>query len=48
MSRKLTARTARKMAAARKHCRGGRPRKPTPCPKCGVPCDSARRALAHC
>ena len=48
MPRKLTTRAARKMAAARKVYRGGRPRKPTPCPKCGSPCESARRAQAHC
>jgi len=46
--RKLTTRAARKMAGARKHFRGGRPRKPTPCPKCGAACPSARAALGHC
>jgi hypothetical protein len=48
MARLLTRRAARRMAAARKIHRGGRPRKPTACPKCGAPCDSARRALGHC
>jgi hypothetical protein len=48
MPRKLTRTEARKMAAARKVCAGGRPRVPRPCPKCGKPCESARKALAHC
>ena len=49
MPRPLTVRAARKMAAARKtHGAGaGRFRKPTACPKCGAPCDSAPHALAH-
>jgi hypothetical protein len=46
--RNLTTRTARKMAAARKTYGGGRPTKPTPCPKCGAECPSARKAQAHC
>jgi len=46
--RTLTSRAARKMAAARKTYAGGRPRIPTPCPKCGRPCASARKAQAHC
>ncbi|MGD0522645.1 MAG: hypothetical protein ABSA48_15420 [Terracidiphilus sp.] len=46
--RNLTTRQARKMAAARKSYCGGRPAKPTPCPKCGTLCDSARKALGHC
>ena len=28
--------------------RGGRPRVPTKCAKCGAECDSARKAQAHC
>jgi hypothetical protein len=48
MPRKLTARAARKMQAARKTKAGGRPRVPTNCPKCGAECDSARAALGHC
>lgn len=48
MPRKLTTREARKMAAARENKRGGRPKIPKDCPKCGAPCDSARKALAHC
>jgi hypothetical protein len=48
MPRKLTTSEARNMAAARKTRGGGRPRVPRPCPKCGMPCESARKALAHC
>jgi hypothetical protein len=36
------------MAAARKNFRGGRPRKPKPCPRCGTPCASTLEAAAHC
>jgi hypothetical protein len=46
--RKLTTRHARAMAALRKTNGGGRPRKPTACPKCGAECESARKAQAHC
>jgi hypothetical protein len=46
--RKLTSRQARKLAAMRKTHRGGRPRIPTACPRCGVLCASARKAQAHC
>ena len=45
---KLTSRQARKLAALRKTRGGGRPRKITPCPKCGAECQSARQAQAHC
>jgi hypothetical protein len=48
MARKLTARTARKMSAARKVRRGGRPRVPTPCPRCGAMCPGRRLADVHC
>jgi len=46
MSRKLTRLAARKMAAARKTRRGGRPRVMRPCPKCGAEL-SARQMAAH-
>jgi hypothetical protein len=46
--RALTTRTARKMAAKRKTKAGGRPRKPTDCPKCGAGCASYRKAMGHC
>jgi hypothetical protein len=45
---KLTTRQARKLASMRKTHAGGRPRKPTACPRCQAPCDSARQAQAHC
>lgn len=46
--RKLTARTARKMQAAR-ITRGGGPKlKPRDCRKCGTACPSTVAALAHC
>jgi hypothetical protein len=48
MPRKLTTREARAMAAARENKRGGRPRVPTACPKCGAACKTARGAQAHC
>jgi hypothetical protein len=48
MPRNLTTRAAREMAAARKSYGGGRPKIPTRCPKCHVPCASARKAQAHC
>jgi hypothetical protein len=48
MSRKLTTRAARKMAAARQTHGGGRPPKPARCPRCGYLCTSTRRALGHC
>jgi hypothetical protein len=48
MPRSLTTRTARKMAAARKTNAGGRPRIPTPCPKCKTVCASYRKAMGHC
>ena len=48
MARKLTRRTTRQMAAARKSFRGGRPVTPKPCPRCGAPCASAVQAAAHC
>ena len=48
MARLLTPRTARRMAAARKVRAGGRPRKPTPCRKCGVLCASETHSRVHC
>ena len=48
MPRTLTPDQARSLAAARKKIAGGRKPKPTPCPKCGALCDSARKALGHC
>jgi hypothetical protein len=48
MARNLSPSQAREMAAARKTNAGGRPRKPTPCPKCGKRCKSARQAQGHC
>lgn len=44
----LTTAKARKMANARETHAGGRPRIPTPCPKCSAQCDSYRKAMAHC
>lgn len=38
----------RALAAMRKTHGGGRPKKPTPCPKCGKKCAGAREAWAHC
>lgn len=47
--KKLTKTKAREMANSPKRAhRGGRPRKPTPCPKCTTLCDSYRKAQAHC
>jgi hypothetical protein len=46
--RKLTKSAARKMAAARKTCAGGRPRKETPCRKCGATCASETLSRVHC
>ena len=46
--RKLTTRTARKMAASRKTYGGGRPKVPSNCPKCGAACPSRIQAIAHC
>ena len=48
MSRVLTTREARKLSGARKTYAGGRPKKPTPCHKCGVECPGARIAQVHC
>lgn len=49
MPRKLTPSQALQMALSPKRKRaGGRPRKPTACPKCGAQCESARKALGHC
>ena len=48
MPRKLTTRQASAMAKARANNRGGRPRKPTRCPKCKAPCPSYRLAQVHC
>lgn len=45
---KLTKSKAREMSASRQNRRGGRPRIPTPCPKCHVVCESYRKAQAHC
>ena len=43
--RKLSKSQARKMQAERQTRAGGRPRKPRPCPKCGVPCPSTVAAI---
>jgi hypothetical protein len=45
----LTTKTARQLAAKRKTYGAGtgRPRIPTPCPRCGEMCKSARLAHAH-
>lgn len=45
-----TSDAARALAKQRKtHGAGsGRPKKPTPCPRCGVKCAGAREAWAHC
>ena len=48
MARLLTRRSAQKMAAARKVRAGGRPRKPTPCRKCGTMCASETLSRVHC
>ena len=45
---KLNPRQARAMSRKRKTFGGGRPRKPTPCPKCGAMCPGHRLALVHC
>jgi len=34
--------------AAKRKTRGGPPRKPTPCPRCGVTCPTAKDARMHC
>jgi hypothetical protein len=39
---------ARKLAAQRRHHRGGRPKKPTACPKCGQECPGFEEARRHC
>lgn len=46
--RELTKSKAREMASLRENNRGGRPKIPTPCPKCATVCDSYRKAQAHC
>lgn len=48
--RTLSTKAARKMASQRKSYGAGtgRPRIPTPCPKCGVGCKSYRLAQVHC
>jgi hypothetical protein len=46
--RKLTTKTARDMQSARKTRAGGRPKKPTHCPKCRQLCPGARLANVHC
>jgi len=39
---------ARAMNSLRKNPAGGRPAKPTPCPRCGAACPSACAAREHC
>lgn len=39
---------ARALNAMRKTHAGGRPKKPTPCPRCGAKCAGARAARDHC
>jgi hypothetical protein len=48
MARKLKPSEARRMAAQRKTKAGGRHKKPTPCPKCGIECPGYRLAQVHC
>jgi hypothetical protein len=48
MARALTSAVARKLSHLRTVHRGGRPKKPTACPKCGKPCPGARLAQVHC
>ncbi len=48
MPRSLTAADASSMSAARKRKVGGRPRKETPCKKCGEMCGSLTEARSHC
>lgn len=48
MPRKLTTGQARKMVAKRKTFRGGRPKVPTACPKCGAMCEGERQSRVHC
>lgn len=46
--RAMVAEAARLLSKRRKHFRGGRPRKPTKCARCGVLCPTAVEAVTHC
>lgn len=48
MPRKLTAKEARRIVAQRKTKRGGRPLKPTLCPRCQTLCAGYTLARVHC
>jgi hypothetical protein len=39
---------ARRLNSLRKHRRGGRPKKPTQCPRCKHLCKTATEARQHC